>query len=59
VEGAEERPEGGDGGGYERKFEGCFREDAGDDAGEGWIGVLCWGEVEEADRDNGNESIGR
>ena len=59
VEGAEEGSEGGDGGGYKREVEDCFGEDAGDDAGEGWVGILWWGEVEEADRGDGNESVGR
>ena len=58
MEGAEEGLEGGDAGEYDREFKSCFGEDVGDDAGESWVGVFWWGEVEEADRNDGDQSFG-
>lgn len=57
VKGAEEGSEGCDGGGYDREFEDRFGDDVGDDAGKSWVGVLLRREIEEADGDEGKESV--
>lgn len=58
MEWPKEGPEGSNGGGHQRVFEGCFSEDVGNDGVKGWVRVFGWGEVEEAGRDDGNEPVG-
>ena len=57
MERAEEGSEGGHGGGDNRELEGCLGDDVRDDAGECRVGILLRGEVEEANGNDGNETV--